>query len=296
MTQALIGVQDVSLGGVVPVVLLIALGLVMWVAGQRVLKAALVSAGLLGGAALGWAVGLALDIGIHPAIPTGIGAVGLAAIMALTYRLAVAAALAIVLGVAGPLAVLTVAELQGRYDRQAALESFRENLRDDESAESWPGLEPSIDEFDEWLRPGADERPETAEETGEPEAQSPSSGFTTAVAEVRDGIATLGRALSEWWGSAPDELKVPIGLSAVIGALLGVLLGALSPQACSGVVTASGGSLLWLGGVATLLGMLGVEGWMPFSVRGWLIMWGAVSVLGLAIQWMLRPKATDKSG
>ena len=98
-------IENLPHAGLIPVGLFVVVGLLLWAAGRRVLKAAVASVGFLLGSVLGWG----LTTQVSDQVPAVIGAVllgiTLACLFSLLSRLAVTIALALVMGVAAPLAV-----------------------------------------------------------------------------------------------------------------------------------------------------------------------------------------------
>ena len=82
----------------------------------------------------------------------------------------------------------------------------------------------------------------------------------------------------------------------VDGRLAGVLVGTLAGALRAKVVTAFGGSLLWLSCAGVLVAATDLpEGpWLPATPVAWLALWVITAVIGLAIQWTFRPKRADK--
>src|SRR5688572_18587965 len=112
MPELLQSIQSMPLAGVVPAFALLVAGVVLWLAGRRVLRGAFVLMGLL----LGALVGLLLDHDGQSGmpgwvLPTLCGVV-LAVVAAITYRMAAAIMLAVVLGLACPLLVIAINEAQ----------------------------------------------------------------------------------------------------------------------------------------------------------------------------------------
>lgn len=295
MTLALLTLNTLPWGGIVPLVLLCVVGLLLWAAGRRVLRAGLAAIGLLLGFALGWAGGVQVDLGVSPWVPAVIGAAVLACLAALTYRLAVAAALAIVLGLAAPLMVLTL----GPYARAEQTAAANGQT----TAPAPQPLSERLDEFTRWLQ-SYDEEPEEAATPGSilGDLAADELGLSEANQErLEQGqrIAEhLGEEARSWWAEAPPPVRSRMVFAAVVGALLGILLGTLAPHACASGVTAFGGSLLWMSSLRLMLVDLSPAAieWLPDTAPLWLGIWFGVAFIGLAIQWMIRRPRADKSG
>jgi hypothetical protein len=293
MSELSQAIQNLPLAGLIPVILLIIVGIILWAAGRRVLRAGFAAAGLIVGGAAGWMLGHAVGLGISPWISAAILGILIACVAALMYRVAVAGALALVFGIAAPMAVVTVAEIQGvdksvlqpvetepgpeprkldDLDREFATDP----LRGDQSPISPPGLatDAAVSQFD----------------LGEEAAEQ--------LEQARSYAEQIIAGLQAWWDETPEKLRPAIVGAAIAGVLLGVLFGALAPMLSAAVVTAFGGALLWLSGLRIVAIQLGepVAAWLPSQATWLLALWLIMSLIGVAIQWMFRPKPADKPG
>ena len=106
--------------GVVPVVLLIVAGLLLWAAGRRVLRGGFAAVGLAVGGSAGWVMGRAWELDVLPWVPALIGGLVAAILAVLVYRMALATALAGLCAIAGPVMVVTVGEMRGLTASDAA--------------------------------------------------------------------------------------------------------------------------------------------------------------------------------
>jgi hypothetical protein len=290
MSQA---IQDLPLAGLIPVLLLMLVGLMLWAAGRKLLRAGFAAAGLIVGGALGLLLGTA--IGFSPWIVALVLGIILACLAALAHRVAVAGSLALVFGAAAPLAVVTIAEIQG-VDKSILQEPT-------ESPEGIPGLEErEPDEFDRTFgRSGM--APEEFGEGGVEEAVVAEQLDLTeetrqALGQARSYAEQLIEAVKAWWAETPEKLRPTIVGAAVGGVLVGVLFGALASGLAAAVVSSFGGALLWLGSLRVVLLQAGgpVAGWLPSTATASLTIWLIISLIGVAIQWMIRPKPADKPG
>ncbi|MHC5113386.1 MAG: hypothetical protein ACYTGP_03030, partial [Planctomycetota bacterium] len=90
-----------------------------------------------------------------------------------------------------------------------------------------------------------------------------------------------------------------IAVSAAAGAVTGILFAALAPTISSSLVTAFGGSLMWLAGLRLIVagtGLTGLEKLMPAGTGYTLVLWLIIALIGVAIQWTFRAKEADTSG
>jgi hypothetical protein len=315
-------VQDVPLAGMIPLVLLLMVGLLLWAAGAKVFRAGFAAAGFLLGGGLGWLIGGAFNLGVPAWVVAIIGACLVGCLAALTYRLAIAGALAIVLGTAAPLAVLMVSEIQGSADSPPTLQDTSPHDHDQPSAPADKTLENgALDDIDRWLRERFDDEvrkrlPATitqqlkgreldddlAQKLADHAESDGEKGFflNGALDDHIDAVRTMAeriaQALREAWNDAPAHLRPVLLGAAIVGGLLGVLIGALIPTFSTSIVTAFLGSLLALGSVRVISERLGIAEtvWLPDTGTAWLILWVVIGLLGLAIQWTFLRRKADK--
>ncbi|MCH8823837.1 MAG: hypothetical protein IH984_10055 [Planctomycetes bacterium] len=307
-------INDMPTAGMIPVVLALITGLLLWAAGRKILLYAFAVIGLIIGVAAGWVIGELIGLeGMEIWIPTIVGGAIFACIAALASRLVIALALALTLGIAAPLATMTISQMADTAD------SGQESSPPITDAE----LEtlPLPDEVADWLK---NYNPDNNSKTPSPadeDAEKPPDEPFTADLPMELGAAALGEKLeipeeaqlyvdhikhianqlitsveTNWENTPSTSRSVVVG-SGIVGLLLGMLLGVLAKNFSTVVVTAFGGSLLWLGCAWTLANHLGVpEGpWMPGSSASWLMWWMVTAVIGLAIQWTMHRKRADKS-
>lgn len=306
-------INDMPTAGMIPVVLALIAGLLLWAAGRKILLYAFAVIGLIIGVAAGWVIGELIGLeGMEIWIPTIVGGAIFACIAALASRLVVALALALTLGIAAPLATMTISQMADTSD--AGQESTSPV-----TVETLEELQ--LPDAADWLR---NINPDTNSETPSPtdeDTEKPPDEPLTADLPMELGAAALGEKLeipeeaqlyvdhikhianqlitsveTNWENTPSTSRSVVVG-SGIVGLLLGMFLGVLAKNFSTVVVTAFGGSLLWLGCAWTLASHLGVpEGpWMPGSSASWLIWWMVTAVIGLAIQWTMHRKRADKS-
>jgi hypothetical protein len=290
-------IQNLPLAGLIPVVLLLLVGVVLWAAGRKVLRAGFAAAGLIVGGGIGWIVADASGIGLAPWIPALVLGIILACVAALGYRVAVAGALALVIGVAAPLAVGTIAEIQGVENSMLRSEPVQEP-EEGEGSQSAPEDDPA-----DWLED--DESPLLGGDIDDEDLRTHLLGDDFEMTEreeemiedARSFAQQLADGIKAWWAERPERLRPMILGAAVLGILFGVLIGALAPIASASVVTAFGGSLLWLTSLRIALVQFGepIAGWLPRGATALLIIWVVVALIGVTIQWIFRPKPADKA-
>jgi hypothetical protein len=288
--------------GLIPVVLLLLVGVVLWAAGRRVLRTGFAAAGLIFGGVMGYAAG-GLDIVAQMQLPAwvfaAVAAVVAALIFAAAYRLVLAAVIALLLAALAPLSVWTAAEMGALPMRDGPVTQeplFGGSLQ---QADAGPATD-----LDRWLEEMFG-TPDTPDEKAEPVVDEqepvPVTPDDAAGANVWTQWWTKARAVfvdlfRTAWKKSPEPLRWSVVAAAAVGGLLGLVLGAAAPSFSAAVVTALGGSGIMLTSGLTLVTRLeSLQGpWMPSTPTAWLAWWTAIAVIGLGIQWMLRAKRADK--
>jgi hypothetical protein len=288
-------IQDLPWPGLIPVVLLLVVGLVLWAAGRRVLKTGFAAAGLILGGVIGYAAG-GLDALANMNIPAWVfgivTAVVGAIIFAAAYRLVLAGAIAILLAALAPLGVWTAAELGVLPvgDQQVA----QNPLFAEGNAPSDPETSSDLQEWIDGVMGDPDDEPAPPEEEA-----------------AADGDESVSETLLEWWGRAnqilvsasatvwretPASMRWTVVAAAAVGALLGLVFGAAAPSLSASIVTALGGSVIMLSSGLVLVTHVNIPytDWMPTTATPLLIWWVVLAVIGLGVQWMLRARRADK--
>lgn len=321
MSRALEGLSSLPWGVHALVAVGMAVGIVLWLIGQRVLKPLLVTGlvilgGLVGALVIpssGWGASLSVA---HAA---GIGAVGGLLIGLLLYRSAMAVGFGIVLGAALPLIAASVLQFYpiaegggGAVERHAAW------LRDSSSsaaASAWEristaplgGALPSHARIisASWMDDGASDAGSGAG-TPSPAATGPRAKDAAPRAgaspefippNLRPAAERIGEAWSgastrarEEWESLPDAHRAIIGLAGVLGLAGGVVLGLVMPAWAGSAVSALFGASIWLPCFVWLSNAMSApwRGLLDRSPASWLAIWGAVALVGIIFQWRTR--------
>jgi len=280
--------QDVPWIGLIPVILVVLVGVLLWAAGRKVLPGCLAMLGLLIGAGAGWVIGDSINTSVPPWAVAVLGGVLFALVAALAYRMAVMAALAVVFGIAAPLTVLTVHDF--RANQSSSISQSTRNVVDQ--------IKGVISKHEETL----DEVPEAlkqVEEDVHKQLGLTDNGEET-LKDLRSMVERLIDGGRELWTQTPEKLQPILAASAVLGGFLGIIVGLLIPSLAAAVVTSMGGSVLWLSGAHVLALRLGMgdSAWMPATNTRWLLVWLITSVVGFCVQWYFRGKKAapaDKS-
>jgi len=256
----------------VPLAAMILVGVLLWGAGRRGLKLGLASVGFGIGAALGYAVGDSFNLGLAPWMSAGIAGLVCAIIAAVTYRLLIIVLLTGVCTVAAPMAVLSLSQLQSKNG----------------------GGDSSLIITGDFVK----QHENTLEEAAEA-IQSIRAEWIVKLGLNDRGHARLDRMEDSWkrakesaagfWAQTPEKLRPTLILAGVIGGVIGLFLGIMAPSFGALVLTAFGGSLLWITGVRIVATKLGLpEGpWLPapdtHSVA-FASMWLITSLVGMGVQ------------
>lgn len=263
-------------------------GLVLWLAGARVLRPMMIVLGALVFAGVGFVIGPALANSAETAAtsaphPTA-GAYGLliglpvgALVGVVLYRSATAVALGLALGAAAPLCaagllhlhvlptgqVLSARDARPMIAERAALVAFDEPMVNAPLPESLP-----ID-WEDALR--LRER------------------FAPAAGAAREAIEHTRKELTTRWEAVPTQHRAVLALSSLGGLALGIVLGLAAPAWAAGSCAAMLGSALWLAGGVWLSGSLGASwagagGPLDRTPMQWLTVWGFAAAAGLCAQ------------
>jgi len=255
----------------VPLAAMIVVGVLLWGAGRRGLKLGLASVGFGIGAALGYAVGDSFNLGIAPWMSAGIAGLVCAIIAALAYRLLIIVLLTGVCTIAAPMAVLSLSQLQTKIGGDSSMVitgDFVKQHEDtlEEAAEAIKSIRA------EWIvKLGLNDRGHAR------------------LDRLEEAWNKGKESAGEFWEQTPEKLRPTLILAGVIGAFIGLFLGIMAPSFGALVLTAFGGSLMWITGtriVATKLGL--PEGpWLPApDTHGvaFASMWLITSLVGMGVQ------------
>ncbi len=264
------------------------LGVVLWLAGGRLLKAACI----LGGAMLGMIVG-GLSLAFVESVAVGIGfMIGLGMLGALgawlMFRAWVALAAAVVFAIASPAAVMVwqgapsdelaedtqeaAAQIEERYN--AAVDQLSEEAQLEVQSLIQQGDADALQEADAILQ-----------EQGEKAYQA-----------AREIVFRNLEDVEAWWQSKDSAGVRTIGLAMLIGGGVGFLLGFLLPTHAAAMQSAIVGAvLIVIPGRELLVSYVpGVADLTPTTARGTLITIGLITIIGMVLQWTLYLRRDDK--
>lgn len=252
-------------------------GLILWLSGGRLMRAATVvgAAACLGAAAFqfaqaffapGWAPIAAMAVGVAVGIALGL----------FLFRIAMAVTLAGVLGLAAPL--IAVAAL---------------NIRPAPPPE---GSEPlSIEQL---LLPGV---PVEDERQGDAASSDTGASQDEAAADLRRRAEAFADAAADearvYWDRVPARDRTIIVGAALTAAALGLALGLIAPALAGAASTSAAGSAMWLSGLGYVLTTQAgktVADSVPDRPAHWAIIWIATTAAGVLIQWAFVRKRPAK--
>lgn len=284
--------------------LALVLGLVLWLAGGRLMKPAFVALGAL------------IGLTIVQVLPAGLRALGPGWMMPiagavvgmlvgwLAFRVLVANTLALVMALAGTLAVASFVRIEagaapGRDDagaRSREAEGGAEEARaeggESRSVEEWIE-EMKMEQMRALVRDAFEEAKrslaaagETGEqpEVSEPEVEGPMEQTARAARAVGRGVL---HELALFWNEDLDARGRGLVLvSLMLGYLGGLVLGFALPTRAAAVTTAMIGSAVWLSSAGYFAVVLDLPIAATLGARPswWLVGWGGATVVGCAIQ------------
>lgn len=268
------GIGDLAAGS--PVVLaVLAVGLALWLVGDRLFRPAssLLGAGV--GAMLGLLAAGSIQSETLAGMPTPYAAIGLGSLLGLgvgaaMYRLAVGSAAALTLGAVA--AVLAAAlTLHG------------------------PGAGGGL--MGGWG--GVPERPETIAETASARAARATVehvGFGDGVGmdSLRAAAASANSFAQTEWAALPEQTRSLVLAAAILGCVVGFAAGLIRPRTAGPAIAALAGAALWLGATTVLLARAGqpVPALPTQQPGAWLLAWLLVALVGFAVQRrVIRPAA-----
>jgi hypothetical protein len=293
-----------SVGVLLPAAAFVA-GLILLLLGSKLARPMCAFSGLVLGGVGGLVLGEALADagGVMLALVIGMAIAG-ALLSALLFRVWMAISGALIFGLAAAGAVLL---WQAPPESVTNLTGQTEAADADESADDEDGLKIDlpVDEITDKLRKTVADVIEGGGEEGE--ASELSAQITidketaqkawSVILEALRGMASYYRqTLSDWWAEAGTGARGTMLLVGLVAAAVGLLLGLLAPYRAASVQSAVAGAVLILFSSFSLLAQLMPEHltWLPATPRGVLICLGLITAVGLALQWTIFARKTDK--
>jgi hypothetical protein len=266
MSRALEGLSALPWGVHLLVALFMAVGLVLWLAGERFIKPVVILAAALIGGLVGALIipstGWGASFSIWHAI--GIGLISGTVVGLLLFRSAMAVGFGVVLGALFPLIAASALQASSTQTAHAApLDTWHSSLVRFDAADSaaQAGLELDIEKVPPNLRPAAE--------------------------RISHFWGTFSQELSSQWQTLPAPHRGIILMAAALGLATGVICGLSMPKWASGGVSAMFGAGLWLPAFVWLSNALQTP-WrtqLDLPPLHWLGVWGVVALLGMIAQW-----------
>lgn len=267
MSRALEGLNGLPWGVHLMVTLFMAVGLLLWLTGERMLKPLVVAAASVIGGLIGALVVPSTSWGASMTIWHGVG-LGLAGglvVGLLLFRSAMAVGFGVVLGALLPLIAATALQVYSTNDG-------------DQPAASRPSTDSStiLAHFQAKKDSEAPVDLEKVPENLRPAAERIGAFWTTFTSEVSDR-----------WNRMPGAHHAIILMAAAIGLAAGVIGGLSMPRWAGGAVASMFGAGLWLPSFVWLSNALGAP-WkqaLDRSPAQWLVIWAGIALLGMIAQW-----------
>jgi hypothetical protein len=260
--------RELPLVGLVPAVIALVTGLLLWWHGERFLRFALMVLGIVVGVPVGLALGAAFAPTLPPLAAAIAGAVALVILGAIGLKFAVAGGLAFLLGVASVLGTILVIE--------------RGLVKLDEPASDAPQAQrhDRFSNLDVVLAGWQAEEPPAEATAGDSDAES-----TGPLDHLRASMAKAQEWTQERWDRLPPQGRTLAAAAGLVGAVIGFGIGLVFRRGAMQLVTALLGSMLILAGATAILGR-SMPDWTAASLPGgpWLAMWGALAVTGGVLQ------------
>lgn len=268
--------RELPLVGLVPAIVALVTGLLLWWHGERFLRFALMVLGIVVGVPVGLALGAAFAPTLPPLAAAIVGAVALVILAAIGLKFAVAGGLAFLLGIASVLGTILAIE--------------RGMVKLDET----PAAEPQARFIDEPWSSGialahwqSDEASEASALEGEAadEVDSIEADSKGPLDHLRDSMTKAQEWTQERWDRLPPQGRTLAAAAGLVGAVIGFGVGLVFRRGAMQLVTALLGSMLILAGATAILGR-SMPDWTAASLPGgpWLAMWGALAVTGGILQ------------
>ena len=289
-----------SIGVLLPAVALVA-GLLLLILGSKLARPMCTFSGLVLGGFGGLMIGEALaDQGsIVIALVIGVAIAG-ALLSTLLFRIWMAISGALIFGLAAAGVVLLLQsppEETPLSDLPAITKPTEADNADDGSIH----IDNPIGEITDAVKGGITTAIE-GDEDGEASAQITLDNETAKKLGVTilDAMRSLATyywdQIKLWWHDAGGGARGGMLLVGLVAAVIGLLLGLIGPYKAASVQSAFAGAVLILFSSFSLLAQLlpNQRDWLPASPRGVLICLGLITAVGLAFQWTIFKRKTDK--
>lgn len=286
-------------------------GIVLWLLGRSLARLACGISGLVLGGLAGLLVGQALSEQGAMTIPLVIGGGIAGALLAsLLFRVWMAISGAALLALVVPLLV---------FVWQGAPLPMVQPPADDEATTAEDGAESGtpidVDGVIESVKTAVQEQVDKFSDNegeGEGEAENATTAAGVDVESIQANAAqgamdevseeareAIDQAVGEvraWWDGLEGSGRSLIIVAAIVGALIGLIFGLVAPYIAASFESALVGAILILLPTRTLLDAHAPDlgAYLPHSERATIVLLGLITLIGIAIQWTLFRRRTDK--
>lgn len=266
----------------------VGIGIALWLAGGKLLKAAVMLGGLMLGMIVG---GLSIAFVDSPAVAIGfIAGLGLLGVLGawLMFRAWVAFAAAVMFAIVAPAAVIVwqgVPAEQLSDDTEQAKQQVRQQF---DAVKSQLNDQTKL-QVEQLMAQGDQQALTQADQLLADQGKQALDAAKTAVFRNLEDIKA-------WWNDSATSVQKNVGLAMLIGAGVGFLFGFIAPTYAASIQSAIVGAVL-----IVIPGRELLASYLPqasdlaaVSARGTLITIGLITVAGIALQWTLYLRRVDK--
>lgn len=294
---------------------LLAAGLVIWLAGYRLMRFVVGVVGMLVGAGMALAIAqtpLASIAGPAPVhlMLLGGGLIGLI-VGLLAYRPVMATTAGVTLAALGIVVTGFVLDVRDRNPRNAAadnepasvalvqlkdaasqdLEAYINAHADDRSDSADADLLRLLDDQTSTAAPVQPSAEDRAPSTGMFESLTASLATKAAAERSSSRVEQMAQSWTskarDWWMSIPDARRPTIALVGAVMLAMGFLMGLTATQWAGGLLSGPLGAAMWLPGAGLLASSFhpSIAGLLDRPLWQWTIVWLGVAMIGIAWQW-----------
>lgn len=266
----------------------VGVGIALWLAGGKLLKAACMLGGLMLGMIVG---GLSVAFVDSPAIAIGFMAgLGLLGVLGawLMFRTWVAFSAAVMFAIVAPAAVIV---WQGVPAHQLS----------DDTEQATAQVQQRYADLSSQLNADTKLQVESLIQKGDPEALNQADALLAEQGEkaweaAKTAVFQNLEDVKAWWNDSATNVQKNIGLAMLIGAGVGLFFGFVAPTYAASIQSAMVGAvLIVIPGRELIASYLPATAeFVPMTARGTLITLGLITVMGIALQWTLYLRPVDK--
>ncbi len=251
-------------------------GIILWLVGGRLMRAASVVSLAITGAAIAYTAPAELNIDLHPLLTAALGLILGAFAGAILFRFSMAATLAISLSLAVVTSVALVRDVHHR-----APEAVRPV-----DTESLLASAAALDRSDRSVFISRAPQEGSAAPDHAPQSDETTSSINAAMTRVLDVVSVAADDAEARWNTLPDGDRSALRLAALAGAFFGFGLGMMAPLFAASIVTSAAGAALFLASGAALASARdwSISDRLPTTVPAWAVLWLALTLIGTFVQ------------